>query len=52
LQAEIQAAIVKWNATPLEEKIKIGHWHSTPEWRKEPSGDGPFSAWANGKPPR
>src|SRR5580692_10796727 len=30
LVAEIHEARLKWEALPLEEKIKIAHWHSTP----------------------
>jgi hypothetical protein len=49
LQAEIQAAIVKWDALSPEEKMRAGSrdMHSTPDFRKrERSLDGPFAAWA------
>lgn len=52
LHAKIRAARLKWDAMSLEERIKIGHWHSTPGPRKEPIHDGPFAAWADRSPSR
>jgi hypothetical protein len=50
LIAEIHEARLKWDALPLEEKIKIGQWHSTPGPFKQPVPDGPFVAWARFQP--
>ena len=50
LVAEIHEARLKWESLPLEEKIRIGHWHSTPRPFKPPVPDGPFAAWARFQP--
>ena len=46
LVAEIHEARLKWDATPIEEKMRMPVSHSTPGPRREPSPDGPFAAWA------
>ena len=50
LVAEIHEARLKWDATPLDEKLKVGLWHSTPGPRKEPVPDGPSPLGPTGPP--
>jgi len=50
-RSTLREATVKWNALPLEERMRAGQrdLHSTPDFRREqPSG--PFAAWARCEP--
>jgi hypothetical protein len=46
LVAEIREARLKWDALPLEEKLRMPVSHSTPGRFVPRVSDGPFAAWA------
>ena len=46
LVAEIKEATAKWEAMPLEEKLRMPVSHSTPGRFVPRVSDGPFAAWA------
>jgi hypothetical protein len=50
LVAEIRETRLKWDALPLEEKLRIPVSHSTPGPFKPPVPDGPFAAWVRFQP--
>jgi hypothetical protein len=46
LVAKIKEATGKWEAMPLEEKLRMPVSHSTPGRFVPRVSDGPFAAWA------